>query len=312
MDSFEASTKLNQILRSLTPSLQNLTRAAHFALKNAESEDYLFHSIIDSINDDAVELNTKSTIFQFIEVLIHESTAVSEQPKSHYNYPYIHSVKNSLPRILLKVLPGSNITSLHNIYTSLKNISKTFKIDYDDYELKYNSIQNQFNADDLKNLDLNIPYPEVELEDEPSNNIDPLILTWELLIKKKKQSQYERLRLLKHGEYLDAPLEEDELFNVRINKPNTKPTTTKPDTNLLTKKQILMRMEDDRETYKRSKETLWTVNRPKDSNFVSEDEFLVHYWNKMNPMDEDEDKALLDTFDELNNMIATSYKDKQF
>lgn len=311
MDAFEASTKLNQILRSLTPSIQNLTKAAHFTLKNWEGEDYLFQSIVDTLDDDLVDLNTKSTIFQFIEVLIHESYYVSEQPKSHYNYPYVHNVKNALPKLLLQVLPDSNNASLYNIFTSLKNMSKVFKFDYVDYELKYDSVSEEFSQDELENVELNIPFPSITLDEENESMVDPLILTWDLLIKKKKQSQYERLRLLRHGKYIEQPVNEDDMFNIKI-KSNRIDSQSSPENKTLTKKQILARMEDDRETYKRSKESLWMVNRPKDANVITEDEFLVHYWNKINKMSGEEEKELFDSFDELNNLVAQSYKDKQF
>lgn len=308
MDSFEASTQFSQILKTLSPSIQNLTRAAHFALKNYESEDYLFHSIIDTLDDPSIELNTKSTIFQFIEVLMHESFFISQQPKSHYTYPYVHNLKNALPKILLKVLPGSNNSSLHNAYNSLRSISNTCKVNFDEYEEKYNNVSALFTPEDLENVEANLPFPDIKVEDEIEAS-DPLITTWDLLIKKKKQSQYERLRLLKHQKLIDEPVEEEDMFQY---KGSNSQKGDNPNELLLSKKQILLRMEDDRETHKRSKENLWVVNRPKDTAVLTEDEFLVHYWNKYGIMAEEEEKTFMDSLDELNGMVAESYKDKQF
>lgn len=306
MDAFENSAKLSLMLRGLTPIVQSLTKTAHFALKNSDGEDYLFQSIIDTLDDKTVELQTKSTIFQFIEVLINESFYISEQPKSHYNYPYVHNIKNALPKIIIKVLPDSDMASINNIFNSLKSLSRIFKFDFVDYESKYNSISNEFSEEDLANVEENIPFPNVTIEDD-EENVDPLITTWNLLIKKKKQSQYERLRLLKHGETVEKPVAEADMFSIRVSKPDV-PTNK----HTLSKRQILARMEDDRETHKRSKEGLWMVNRAKDATAVTEDEFLMYYWNKINVKNDDEDKALLESFDELNRLVAGSYKDKQF
>lgn len=311
MDSFEASTQFTQILSGLTPSIQNLTKAAHFALKNSESEDYLFHSIIDTLDDPNVELNTKSTIFQFIEVLMHESLVISQQPKSPYTYPYVHNLKNALPKILLQVLPGSNNSSLYNAYNSLRHISDTCKVNYDDYENKYNDILNLFTIEDLENIDADIPFPDIKVEDEIEAS-DPLITTWDLLIKKKKQSLYERLRLLKHLKMIEHSVEEEDMFSYKGSRWQKEHSNGKSSELLLSKKHILSRMEDDRESHKRSKENIWVVNRPKESSTLTEDEFLVHYWNKYSVMADEEEKTFMDSLVELNKLVAGSYKDTQY
>lgn len=305
MDSFEAVAQFTQILKSLTPSMQSLTKAAHFALKNYESEDYLIQAIMDAMTSATTELNTKSTLFQLIEVIMHESFNVSQQSKSHYSYPYIHNLKGALPQILLEVLPGSNNSSIHNAYNCLRNISKTCKVSSEEYETKYNSVGSLFTQTDWENVDANLPFPPVKIETE-KENADPLIITWDLLIQKKKQSQYERLRLLKYQKHIEEPINEEDMLNFRSSE-----NTEKAAELLLTKRQILSRMEDDRESHKRSKESLWVVNRPKDASFLTEDEFLVYYWNKFGPTDEEEEKTLMDSFSELNAVVAESYKDKQ-
>lgn len=299
MDPFEAANQFAQILKGITPVLQSLVRAAHFALKNAESEDYLFPTIMNIFKDETVELNTKSTLFQFVEVLFNESYFFSQQPK--YNYPYVQNMKEALPQILLSVLPSSNISNIHSAYTSLKHITKLFKIDCLNYIDKFDSFL--LDADDIENLKKDVPFPEIDLDDEPET-VDPLITTWNLLIKKKKQSQYERVRLLTKSEILDDDVPEDILFNIK--------EKTDKDVDKLTKKNIISRMEDDREAHKRSKETLWLVTRPPKSSYITEDEFLNHYWNKYHALDVEEDNAFLDSLDELNQVVAESYKDKQF
>ncbi|CAH6723910.1 hypothetical protein CLIB1444_23S00210 [[Candida] jaroonii] len=300
MDSFEANTQFNQLLRSINPSVQSLKKTAHFAIKNWENEDYLFPSILDILNDIHVELNTKSTIFQLIDVLINESFTISAHKDSAYSYPYINNLKSALPQILLKVLPGHNNYNLYNVFNSLRNISKTLKIDTSEYEQQWNLSSEMLSKEEMENIDLNLPYPEVVLDDASSN--DPVVQAWELLIKKRKQSFYDRLRLLKHQPPKTEDLSEDEMFYV-----NTKERAH----NQLTKKQILLRMEDDRETHKRSKESLWVVERPKNSVGVTEEEFMGFYWNKFDKLSKEDEKALFETLEGYNEVVAGSYKDVQ-
>ncbi|KAK6204264.1 CTD kinase-I gamma subunit [Scheffersomyces amazonensis] len=300
MDAFEAATQFSQILRNLTPSIQNLTKAAHFALRNYESEDYLFPTIIDVLEDRNIELNTKSNIFQFIEILVSESFYFSKQSK--YNYPYITNLKSSLPNILYRVLPNSNNANIHNVYNSLTKISKYFKIDCINYINKFNS--DLLTNEDISDIDRDIEFPDIDLDDIKSSTSDPLLAAWEFLIQKKHQSQYERLRLLKHKQSISGNVNEDDLFSIK--------EKSNKSTILLSKKQILSRMEDDRESHKRSKESLWVVNRPKDANWAGEDEFYNLYWNKYETLNAEEDKALLDSLNEMNKIVAASFKDSQF
>lgn len=304
MDSFEVNAQFASLLRSLNPSVQSLRKAAHFAIKNWENEDYLFPSILQILQDSTIEINTKSTIFQFIDILINESYTISLLPKSNYSYPYIRNLKDALPSILLDVLPGKNNYNLYNVFNSLRNISKTLKINHDEYKSRFNDLSvNIFDQQDKENIELNVPYPDISI-DEVKHISDPIIKTWELIILKRKQSFYERLRLLKHQPALENEVEENQMFSLR--------PKDKPDPNELSKKQILMRMEDDRETHKRSKESMWIVNRPKDSNYVTEDEFYHYYWNKYEVLTGDEEKALLQTLEDFNEVVMASYKDNQF
>lgn len=306
MDLFETSSQFNQILRTLVPQMQSLLRAAHFALKHSESEDYLFYAIMDLLDDPKVELNTKLTVFQFIDVLIHESFFISQQTNSHYNYPYIHNLKTQLPKIILKVLPGTNNANLFNIFNNLKSISESLNVLYADYVAQYKSLDTLLSAEELESVDMDVPYPEIDME-VSEENLDPVVQAWELLLRKRKQSHYERLRLLKHQKMKEESIPEDELFNIRPSRSGN--PTKKVNEQMLSKKQILARMEDDRETHKKSKETLWVVNRPSGSTTVTEDEFSKYYWDKIEKLPEPKMKEFLVLFDELNKLAAASYKD---
>ncbi|EGV61282.1 hypothetical protein PSN45_001348 [Yamadazyma tenuis] len=304
MDSFEANTQFTQLLRELNPTVQSLRKAAHFAIKNWENEDYLFTSIMSILQDPKIEVNTKSTIFQFIDILVNESHTISSQPRSNYSYPYISSVKNSLPSILLDVLPASNNYNLHSVFNSLRNISRVLKIDCQKFEDDFSSFSPDILDDnDRQNIDLNVPYPNITLENSDSAN-DPVTRTWELLSQKRKQSYYERLRLLKHQKPVEQEVKESEMFNLR--------PKDKYGPNELSRKQILSRMEDDRETHKRSKENLWVVNRPKEVPYVTEHEFQQYYWNRYDSLSDKDEKALLETLDDFNTVVMASYKDNQF
>ncbi|EGW32706.1 CTD kinase-I gamma subunit [Spathaspora passalidarum NRRL Y-27907] len=296
MDSFEAATQLSQILRNLTPSIQNLNRAARFALVNSDKEDYLLPTILDIINDSKMVLNTKSTIFQFIDVLISESFQYSLQNK--YSYPYIQGLKSALPEIIQQVLPQANNSNLYNTYVCLRNISKHFKIDCSEYIDKFQC--NLLTEEDISKIEGNKEFiPE---KYEPSG--DPLVTAWKILLEKKRQSQFERARLLKHSNPLDEIVDEDEMFNIRVKSDKSN--------NLLSKRQILSRMEDDREAHKRSKENLWVVNRDKNSSFITEQEFLDNYWNKYHQLNKSDHEEFLNSLSGLNKLVADSYKDKQF
>jgi hypothetical protein len=402
MDSFDASTQFAQILRLLAPSTQLLTRAAHFALKHHHAEDYLVHTIADVVRDPRTDVNTKLTVFHFIEVLLAELCHALEQPKSAYAFPYVAALKQMLPQVLLQTLPGANCLLLYNVYCNLKAISRTLKFGYEEYDLRYNTVAELFTPQDDANIAANVEFPAVTADD----TADPLAAAWEFLITKRKQSQYERLRLLRHLEVCtERTVDEERMFSLRgkaaalaasrtpaatpaapaapaapgatpavtpapvattpgagqsgsgasqsgsgagqsgsgagqsgagaalatpgaglseagaghsgaalatpgaaLATPGA-PATAAP-TLLLTKRQILARMEDDRESHKRSKETLWMVSRPRVSG-VSEDEFLTHYWNRLNPTDATH-AALVADLEELNALAALSYKDKQF
>lgn len=306
MDLFETSSQFAQIMRNLIPQMQSLLKAAHFALKHSESEDYLFYAIMDLLDDPKVELNTKSTVFQFIDVLIHESFFISQQTNSNYNYPYVHSLKTALPKIILKVLPGTNNANLFNIFNNLKHISESLNVLYEDYVEQYKSVESLLSKEEMESVDMDIPYPEINLE-EADDKADPVVQAWEILLRKRKQSHYERLRLLEHQPYRDGDVTEEELFHIRESRagdPNKKVNEL-----MLSKKQILARMEDDRETHKKSKENLWVVSRPSGSTTATEEEFANYYWSRIKDFSDKQMGELFNSFDEINKLALASYKD---
>lgn len=290
--------------------MQNLLRAAHFALKHSENEDYLYFAIMDALDDLKLELNSKSTIFQFIDVLIHESFHISQQTNSHYNYPYVHNLKTSLPKILLKVLPSSNNPNLNNIFNSLSNISESLNVNFSEYEQQYRTIETLLSKEELEDVELDVPFPELQLENLKASSSDPVLQAWEILLYKRKQSHYERIRLLKTKPYRNDEVTEPEMFSIRPSRSGD--PSKKVNEQLLSKKQILSRMEDDRETHKKSKETLWVVNRPSGKSALTEAEFANYYWNRNNSFSDKMKEDLFNAFDEFNKIAAGSYKDKQF
>lgn len=296
MDPFEAATQFSQILRSLTPSSLALIRAAHFALKYCHHEDYLFPSIMGIAGDDTVELNTKAVLFQFVEVLLNELVYYLRQPK--FNYPYVENIRQLLPQLVLHVLPGSTSTNLFLVFTGLKHMSALLKFQCSEFIEKYQS--SHPSDEDSALAAANEPFPEIEV---CPDGTDLVTAAWELLIRKKKQSQYERRRLCEHEAVQADPVSEQGLFNIKLKGD--------PNTQLFTKRQMIARMEDDRESHKRSKETLWLVNRPKDATHITEDEFLEQYWEKIPAMTGETNSTLLGALEELNGLAAASYKDTQ-
>lgn len=297
MDPFETATQFSQMLRNLKPSSQALTRAAHFALKHSDHEDYLFPSVMGIVGDENVELNTKAVLFQFVEVLLTELVFYLRQPK--FNFPYVDNIKLLLPQLILHVLPGSTSTNLYSVFASLKQITSQLKIPVQDYVHKYHSVQPTDH--DITMIAANVPFPEPDFNPDPEQ--DPVESAWELLINKKRQSQYERRRLCENQPAATDTVSEPNMFSI---KPKSDPQTQ-----LLLKGQMITRMEDDREAHKRSKETLWQVSRPKDVNFISEDEFLNHYWEKIPCPTGEADETLMHALEDLNHLVTASYKDRQ-
>ncbi|RCK54734.1 hypothetical protein Cantr_04562 [Candida viswanathii] len=294
MDSFDIASKLLQMLHSISPQLQNITKIVHFALKNHKLEDYLLPTIIDVIDDKQLDSSVKSNVFQFIELLLIESY----QNKDKFNGAYVHGLMQNLPYIIKQVIV--NKSNLHNTYLSLCNISKVFDVDCDEYILRFSC--DLLTEEDLVKIANN---EEFEQEEKSKEKEEDLVKCWKILLQDKRQSQYERARLLKHGDLTADIVDEDQMFSTRD---KTKPETTK----FLSKRQILARMEDDREVHKRSKESFWVVNRDKDknANFITENEFLDHYWNRFQPLDEKENNEFLDSLKDMNDMVRCSYKDK--
>ena len=298
MDPFEAASQLSQTLRSLNPQIAQITKAAHFALRNSIHEDYLFPLIMDIFKDPEVELNQKNIVFQFIEVLVNESCTYSAQGK--YAYPFVDAVRTHLPNIVALVVPHNANTNLYNVFSVLESLASLFKSDCLKYVKMFNS--NLLEDSDFESIGNDIPYPEVELNELGDHDL--METAWKFLIQKKKQSQYEWQRQLKNGTSCENIIDEDEMFDLK----------SKTDTNNkmgLLKKQVLNRMEDDRESHKRLKELLWHVDRPKEISYLLEDEFFGYYYSKIHKLEDVQFEILLNNLKDCNETATRSFKDKQ-
>lgn len=283
MDSFEVANQFSTILRNLTPQQQQLSKAIYFALKNADKEDYIVPTILNVLEDPKLDLNSRSFIFQFIDLLMQESFS-----NPRYNNAYIQSLKSRLPQILQLVCPLNNSSNLMIAYTCLCHILTRFKVDCEKYKTGFQTSS----LDELENQSLDI-----------DGNEDPLISTWKILLQRSRASKMDWKKLLTEHAITEDNVDEDQMFNIR-KKGN-------PSTQYLTKKQIITRIEDDRETHKRLKENKWCVNRDKGPKFICESEFLNNYWNKCQPLTKEENAEFLNNVKELNDMVLLSYKDKQ-
>ncbi|KAI3404313.2 hypothetical protein KGF56_002833 [Candida oxycetoniae] len=326
MDSFEVASQFTTILRNLTPQYQQLTKATYFALKNADKEDYIVPTILTVIEDPKLDLNTKSTIFQFIELLIAESF----QNQTKFNNAYLESLKTALPQIIENICPKENSANFQNAYQSLSNISRHFNIDCREYQVNFQQVS--LTKEDMTILDQeggenascalklqengeNVPGPSKFQENGenvscPSkfqilDTDDSLVSAWKTLLEKKRHTQIERYKLLKRCEFVDENVTEDQLFSMRDKSDMTKP-------HLLTKRQIISRMEDERESHKRSKENIWCVNRDRNTKFISEDEFVEYYWDRYHKLNRKDYNEFLNNLQDLNIMALKSYKDEQF
>lgn len=284
MDSFEIANQFSTILRNLTPQQQQFSKAIYFALKNADKEDYIVPTILSALEDPRLDLNLKSFIFQFIDLLIQESFS-----NPRYNNAYIQSLKSKLPQIVQLVCPLNNSSNLMVAYTSLCHILSRFKVNCESYKADFQISS----LEELENKSLELDGGE-----------DTLITTWKILLQRSRASKMERKRLLVDEPVTEDNVDEDQVFNIR-NKSD-------PNTQYLTKKQIITRIEDDRETHKRLKENKWCVNRDKGAKFIAESEFINNYWNKFQPLTKEENAEFLKNLEELNGMVLLSYKDKQF
>lgn len=289
MDSFDAANQLLQMLRNLSPQLQHLSKAAYFALKNSDKEDYLLPTILDVINDRQLPTSIKANILQFIDLLIIESLSLDKHRQA-----YVQGLKDNLPLIITEVT--YNKSNLYSTYLSLINISQHFKMDCRGFVSQFDS--NLLTDKDIDRIKKNEEFTKPDINDD-----DPLVRSWKILLQCKQEFQFERAKLLEHSEYVDDIVDEGLLFNIR--------EKSNPSTTLLSKRHILVRMEDDREAHKRSKENFWVVNRDKDKgNYITEDEFVDHYWNKFQPLTDQENKEFLNSLQELNGIVENSYKDK--
>lgn len=280
MDLFESTNQFSQYIRTLTPSIKSLNKVSIFALKHSENEDNFMSTMMKILENPKVELSNKCRIFQFVEVLIHESHNYQRENKLK-EVPYIDLLKKLLPRILECVLPDCNNSHIHNVYTSLCNISKEVGAKVNEYSSAY--------IDD--------GYYSMEYDG------NELGRAWRLLIEKKRQSRFERLESLSNLEEMEDNVEEEQMFNIRSRGGERAGGQEK--------KKIFLRIEEDREAHKRSKENFWMVNRVKEKNYISEKEFYEYYWQVYRKMNEKESQQFLESLEENNRVFLDSYKDRQ-
>ncbi|KAH3668207.1 hypothetical protein OGAPHI_001961 [Ogataea philodendri] len=276
MDSFEARVYLTKQLSSLTPSKLAAQQCAKFLLKNKELQDDLYSVILETL--DAADLNIRLNIFQFLEELIF---FCQNDPQR----PYVNSIFKDMKLILTKILPPKPenqssearlLTNLSSAYIILFNISKTCNYPH------INDIKTRFNSNLLTELDKNRIELQLHFDEKPlytditaKQDVESqLTAAWDFLIEKRRQSQYERLFIDKHN--IQSPAE--------------------PLADLFTKtrKQLLARIEADRERQKRGKENLWQIDRAKGS--LAEFDLIYDTFHQFDLI---EDKPLIDEVNEL-------------
>lgn len=268
MDPFEARLQFIQILETLNPSSQAITKAVSFALKNQELHED-FHSCILEVLD-RIDLNSRINLLYFLESLV--SSIVTNTAKTNENQsPYINNLEKDFPIILKKIVPNQNLINLKSSCDILANIEKYYNVDNTDLKKTFDSVS-------LDNI-------ETEIDtDENSSGFEG---AWKFLITNKQRGLKERLNQLNgetNGVDASCVVEEDS-------------NTLKP----FTKEQILSRIEADRERHKRFKEVNWIVNRPNGKIDYNEFEKI---WEKHQQLDDDDYQDLRD----LNQIAKESYQ----
>ncbi|AOA62177.1 CTD kinase subunit gamma [Komagataella phaffii CBS 7435] len=221
MDAFEARIHFSDMLKILMPSQQSVTNCTMYAIKNRHLQED-FHSVILEVLD-AVDLNVRINIFQFVDSLIASGSAIEGRP-------FVENLAQDLPVILEKVVPVNSsskaFVNLHSSFHILAHISHELQLkDTKEYEKKFN---------------LN------ETLDEDTT--DPLKRSWKFLLQQKALLHSER-----YASEDNTELSQESLAEVDAD-PKLRLYT-------LSEQQILARMEADRERHKRAKEKLWMVTR---------------------------------------------------
>ncbi|QPG73109.1 hypothetical protein FOA43_000414 [Brettanomyces nanus] len=327
MDPFEARIYFAKQLVALTPSKVAAQELIRFLIHYSGIQNDLYPAVLETLHK--VDLNYRINILQFLNDLI--STLVLD-PK-HFStispaYGYVRLTVNQLPSILAQVLPRKPdpdsivsmdpkqleemrcLTNLRASYSILIDISKLLQ--FPDLE----TYVDQFDATLLTQTDVQsikqdktfdeayiyetvanrkpIDQPElVPLLHQEKMFIEPLTDSWKFILAKKRQSQYERVMIDTHP----GRLKDSDFLSTISTVPSDHRNPL-----LLSQKQILQRMEADRERQKKGKETLWRVRRP--TNEVSMPEFQ-HIWHSLDKYDLKADRALLDELNGLYNVCKT-------
>lgn len=326
MDPFEARVHFGKQLTSLSASKRASQELAHFVIYYADIREDLFPAVLETLH--RVDLNCRISIFQFVDELISMiATDPDRFPPASPVYSYISLSVKQLPRILTQVLPKKPtdctpkeldelrcLTNLRSAFMILKHISEILK--YPNLKERIDKFESTLlTQNDVKNIRDNLPFNESSfyevVEQATKDNAlvpqvvpllhperiftKPIDVAWEFLISKKRQSQYERVMIDTHTGKLNS--------SPSINKPDE----VKPKHRsvlFLSQKQMLQRMEADRERQKKGKETLWSVDRPENKIGIPE---FKHIWQSFDKYDPKTDRALLD---ELNGLFNICRSDK--
>ncbi len=344
MDPFEARAHFGKQLSTLTASKPAAQNLAKFLIHYANIQDDLFPAVFETLAK--VDLNTRISIFQFLEELVMIIIAdPSRFPIGSSTYRYIELTVNRLSEILKEVIPqnpksGNDerevqkircLTNLPASYSIMLEISKVLKFPtLSEFIDKYSTAL--LTQNDVRNIKNDIQFDDSTLyendqedtskEDGSANTVVPLLhpeeifvkpLTraWNFLIGKKRQSQYERIMI----DTCPSHLESSNVEHRDYNAPGTRSIHNSPSPSspkghnplLLTQRQMLRRIEADRERQKKGKEFLWHVKRPE--NKIHKPEFR-RIWDSLGEFDPKGDRLLMDELNALYN-VCKGGKPKQ-
>lgn len=344
MDPFEARAHFGKQLATLTASKLAAQNLAKFLIHYASIQDDLFPAVLETIMK--VDLNTRISILQFLEELIMMVIAdPSRFPVGSPAYRYVELIVKALPKLLAEVIPQKPkagcderelqkircLTNLPASYSIMVEISKVLKFPaLSEYTDKYGTAL--LTQNDVRNIKNDIQFDDSslykfvpdEMDDAEKNEnavypllhpeeifIKPLTQAWNFIIGKKRQSQYERIMIDTCSSHLESSNVEHRDYNAPGTKsiPNSPSQSSSPTHSplLLTQRQMLRRIEADRERQKKGKEFLWHVKRP--DNKIHKPEFR-HIWNSLGQFDPKGDRLLMDELNALYN-VCKGGKSKQ-
>lgn len=258
MDPFEARLQFIQILEALNPSSVTLSRAIGFALKNMEMHEDFHSVILEEL--DKIDINARMNVMYFIEALVHNICSQNSSRELRQR-PYLANIERDFHIILQKVIPSDNLVNLNGSVNILVEVEKCYNVDDSELWRSYLSLS----------LGKTPEIPEEVEKGFPE--------AWIYLINQKKRGLEARLKLLH-----DKPTAQE------VEENGEKPLNQ--DLEQLSRKQILQRMEADRERHKRHKETNWHVIRPLGKVDRAEFEKIWHQYSALDDHDLEEMRDL--------------------